>query len=179
MKHVKRMTALTLVVIIMMSVMVLPASAALTDDPYLKPKIQAFPYLYNGVDYPSAVRALQRFLMFMPDYSAADVLISDGLDGGYGNHVEAAVRYFQVLNGIGEAGEDPNNPDGTGEVSTRTWGAIADNLYETDTSEDYARLCNISGARIYYVDTSTSTYNFAYYTSTSPYPSSYVYWKTI
>lgn len=157
-----RRFALLIAVATLATVVAMPASAAV--DSTTKSKIQSFPYLYNGVDYPSAVRALQKFLIHC-NVATQDIK-GDGLDGGFGNHVEAAVRIYQVTRGIGEPGEDPNNPNGTGEVSTRTWGAIADDLFdaENDGSPIVMRIANDSDAtRIYRADVSSSGYHFAYY----------------
>lgn len=172
MKLLKRTIMLVLVVAMLVSAMAITASAATSVT--MKSKIQSFPYLYHGIDYPSAVRMLQRFLICM-DYSQHDVLAKDGLDGGFGPNVEAAVRYFQVSNGI-------RLPNGTGEVASQTWGAIADNLFEQDVVDEaepgrHVRLKDISGDWVYYVNAASSQYNFAYYKSSTY--RDFVYWRWI
>ena len=172
MKLFKRTIMLFSVIAVLVSAMTITASAATSVT--MKAKIQSFPYLYHGVSYPSAVRALQRFLICM-DYSQHDTLTKDGLDGGFGPNVEAAVRYFQVSNGI-------RLPNGTGEVASQTWGAIADNLFGqevVDEAEDgtHVRLKNVSGDRVYYANTANSQYHFAYYQSNTY--RDFVYWKWI
>ncbi len=111
------------------------------------------------------------------DYSQHDTLAKDGLDGGFGPNVEDAVRYFQVSNGI-------RLPNGTGEVASTTWGAIADNLFEQDVVDEaeagrHVRLKDISGDWVYYVQTTSTNgkYNFAYYKSNTG--RDFVYWKWI
>ena len=94
MKLFKRTIMLFSVIAVLVSAMTITASAATSVT--MKAKIQSFPYLYHGVSYPSAVRALQRFLICM-DYSQHDTLTKDGLDGGFGPNVEAAVRYFLTV----------------------------------------------------------------------------------
>ena len=81
MKLFKRTIMLFSVIAMLVSAMTITASAATSVT--MKAKIQSFPYLYHGVSYPSAVRALQRFLICM-DYSQHDTLTKDGLDGGFG-----------------------------------------------------------------------------------------------
>lgn len=163
-----------LVLVVAMLVSTMPISAAAVKSATMKTKIQSFPYLYHGVDNPSAVRMLQRFLICM-DYSQHDTLAKDGLDGGFGPNVEAAVRYFQVSNGI-------RLPNGTGEVASTTWGAIADNLTEQEVVDEYesgsfVRLEDASHDWVYYVNTTSSTYHFAYYQSSTG--RDFVYWKWI
>ena len=157
MKKMKRMLVVMVVCCMIISMFCFPVSAAVT--PTLRSKISNnFPYLYHGVDNRPAVKALQRFLMNMPDYENRDTLIADGLDGGFGPNVEDAVRYFQSTNGISP----------TGEVYTQTWGAIADNLGTVGESESnsYFTLYNTHSAQIYFVVRSGSTYDFYYYTGT-------------
>lgn len=172
MKSLKRVLSFALLLVLMVSTLVIPVSAATSQT--MKTKIQSFPYLYHGVYNPSAVRMLQRFLICM-DYTGHSILVKDGLDGGFGPNVEAAVRYFQVSNGI-------RLPNGTGEVASQTWGAIADNLFEQDVVDEaesgrHVRLKDISGDWVYYVNAASSQYNFAYYQSNTY--RDFVYWKWI
>lgn len=172
MKLLKRSIMLALVAAMLVCAMTITASAV--TSPTMKTKIQSLPYLYHGINYPSAVRMLQRFLICM-DYSQHDILVKDGLDGGFGPNVEAAVRYFQVSNGI-------RLPNGTGEVASQTWGAIADNLFEQSVVDEaepgyHVRLKDISGDWVYYVNASGSQYHFAYYQSNTY--RDFVYWKLI
>ncbi len=150
MKLVKRTTTLVLIVALLVTIFAIPASAV--NNATLRSKMTKLPYLYHGVVNGEAVRALQRFLIKDPDNTYGSNLYRDGLDGGFGPTVEAAVRQFQVNNGI----YGPNG-NGTGEVYTTTWGVIADKLTESGSW-----LRNSSRDNIYYY-TIGSQYNFSYY----------------
>lgn len=150
MRNVKRIMAMAMV-ICMLLVFALPASAV--SDAKLRDKMTKLPYLYHGVSNPSAVKALQRFLICDPDNRYSSKLYNDGMDGGFGPTVEEAVRQFQINNGI----PGPNG-NGTGEVYQTTWGIIADKL-----SGSSGWLRNSSLELIYYVSISGNIYQFSYY----------------
>ena len=149
-------------IITLTATVALPASAAV--DATTRSKMQSFPHLYNGVDDRDSVRALQKFLINCN--VATDEIKQDGLDGGFGDHVEAAVRLYQVSRGIGEPGEDPNHPDGTGEVASITWGAIADDLFIRNGTQalKILHIANDDDAlKIYRASINSSQYSFYYY----------------
>lgn len=148
MKTVKRTVPLVLVVIMLMSVMVLPASAASAS---MNSKISCFPYLYHGVSNIHGVRALQKFLLTDAYNTYQAAITKDGLDGGFGPNVENAVRDYQVRRGI-----YGSNNNGTGEVYTQTWTAIANDLYES------AGIITRAGVNVYQVEKSGQTYSFKY-----------------
>lgn len=146
MKTVKKVSALVLTVMLLMSIMALPASAA-SDS--MTSKISCFPYLYHGVVNSNGVRALQKFLFTDTNNAYYTAVYNDGLDGGFGPNVENAVRNYQIRHGI----YGPNN-NGTGEVYTQTWTAIANDLSES------SNIMTRGGTSVYRVDKNGSTYSF-------------------
>lgn len=146
MKTVKRASALVLAVMLVMSIMALPASAVSTS---MISKISCFPYLYHGVVNSNGVRALQKFLFTDTNNAYHTAVYGDGLDGGFGPNVENAVRNYQIRHGI----YGPNN-NGTGEVYTQTWTAIANDLYES------SNIMTRGGISVYKVEKNGSTYEF-------------------
>ena len=148
MKLVNKLTALMLAIIVLVSFVALPAYAASTS---MLAKISCFPYLYHGVENSNGVKALQRFLLSDTNNEFHSEIRADGMDGGFGPHVEDAVRNFQVRHGI----YGPNG-NGTGEVYNQTWTAIANELSENNN------IITKNGARIYLVSKSNSTYSFYY-----------------
>ena len=143
MKTVKKVSALVLTVMLLMSIMALPASAASAS---MTSKISCFPYLYHGV---YGVQALQKFLLTDTNNAYHTAIYGDGLDGGFGPNVENAVRNYQIRHGI----YGPNN-NGTGEVYTQTWTAIANDLYES------SNIMTRGGTYVYKVVKNGSTYSF-------------------
>lgn len=155
MKLVKRTTMLILIVAILLTIFVIPASAVSTST--LRSKMTQLPYLYHGVTNKEAVRALQRFLTCDTSAMYPSALYDDGLDGGFGPTVERAVREFQKAHGV----MGPNG-DGTGEVASTTWGLIADSL-----SGSSGWLKDENYNQIYRVRISGSTYSFYYFNPTT------------
>lgn len=152
MKTVKKVSALVLTVMLLMSIMALPASAAVSNTVKSKMTSDSFPYLYSGVTDKAAVRALQKFLMTDSLNAGIKDIRSDGLDGGYGTHCITAVRDFQVRHGIpGPYGK------GTGEVKNLTWGAIADVLTPSGS------IMRNSGTDVYKYIVSGNRYYFYYF----------------
>ena len=116
MKALKRMLALVLVVIMVMSTLTIPASAASIGTMNWKGAIAGFPQLYNGSTQNGYIKMLQRFLLLYP-YTYSTIVNGGGVDGGFGNKTQAAVETFQK-NELGA-----NEADGY--VGTKTWTAIA------------------------------------------------------
>lgn len=146
MKTVKKVSALVLTVMLLMSIMALPASAASAS---MTSKISCFPYLYHGVVNSYGVQALQKFLLTDTNNAYHTAIYGDGLDGGFGPNVENAVRNYQIRHGI----YGPNN-NGTGEVYTQTWTALANDLYES------SNIMTRGGTYVYKVVKNGSTYSF-------------------
>lgn len=152
MKFLKKTMLMALVITMLASIMVLPASAAVTSTVKSKMTSDDFPYLYLGVSDKEAVRALQKFLMTDTDNAHIKDILADGLDGGYGSHCMAAVRDFQINHGI----PGPNG-NGTGEVKNQTWGAIAEVLTQSGT------VMRNSGVDVYKYSITSGKYYFYYY----------------
>lgn len=152
MKFFKKTLLMVMVVAMLASIMVLPASAAVTSTVRTKMTSDDFPYLYLSVSDKAAVKALQKFLMTDAYNASIKDILADGLDGGYGAHCMAAVRDFQVRHGI----YGPNG-NGTGEVKNQTWGAIADVLTQSGT------VMRNSGTDVYKYSIISGKYYFYYY----------------
>lgn len=146
MKRTKRIVGLCVCMMLLVSLMVLPASAASGS---MKAKIDSFPYLYHGVVNKDGVKALQKFLLTDQNNAYHTAIYGDGLDGGFGPNVESAVRNYQIRHGI----YGPNN-NGTGEVYTQTWTAIANDLSES------SNIMTRGGISVYKVEKNGSTYSF-------------------
>lgn len=124
MKTTKRAISLVLAIMIVMTVVALPASAATISGINWSNQFQSFPELYNGSTQNGYIKMLQRFLLVYPvTYSSIYNASSSygGVDGGFGNRTQAAVELFQTYTlGSGEA---------DGYVGPKTWGAIRTRLY--------------------------------------------------
>lgn len=155
----KKITAILVSIALLGTLMVFPVSA--TSSLMLN-KIGRFPYLYHGVRNGDGVRALQKFLLTDVLNAHFSDIDQDGLDGGFGPHLEGAVRDFQVRYGIYGA-----NGNGTGEVYTQTWTAIANIL---EDSNPFIETPN--GIQIYKAVQSGLTY--FYYNNSK----SYVSWSS-
>lgn len=123
MGYLKRSISIALVIILMMSVTVIPASAVTIQDIdwywHFTDKESGFPELYNGSGESGYIKLVQRFLFVCPNthYTIYNANSSyQGIDGGFGNDTEAAVELFQKL----VLGED----EADGYVGPQTWGAI-------------------------------------------------------
>ena len=149
MKLAKRTLALVLAIALAVAVMVVPASAASSS---MLARIDKFPYLYHGVSNSHGVKALQRFLLQDTNNAYRGDLLGDGMDGGFGPHVENAVRNYQIRHGI----YGPNN-NGTGEGYTQTWTAIANDVRES------SGIITKNYVSVYKVTTSGKTYSFYYF----------------
>lgn len=146
MKSFKRAFSFVLLLVMMVSAFAVPAFAASSS---MLNKISSFPYLYHGVVNSNGVRALQKFLLTDTDNAYYTAIYHDGLDGGFGPNVENAVRNYQIRHGI-----YGSNNNGTGEVYTQTWTAIANDLYES------SNIMTRSGTSVYKVDKNGLTYSF-------------------
>lgn len=150
MKLAKRTLALVLAVMMVAAVMVVPASAASSST---NSKISCFPYLYHGVVNSDGVKALQKFLLTDTNNANYTAIYNDGLDGGFGPNLESAVRSYQVRHGI--YGSSNN---GTGEVYTQTWTAIANDVNVTESGG----IIKSNDVNVYKVVKSGSIYSFYY-----------------
>lgn len=95
MKRTKRLLAIFLSVIMVASVMIIPASAATIATVNWAGAIAGFPELYNGSPQSGYIKFLQRFLMMYNDTTRDYIINSGGVDGGFGNGTADAVEVFQ------------------------------------------------------------------------------------
>lgn len=118
MNRFKRIFALMLVLTMMVSVMVVPASAALGSR--WSTEFATFPVLKrsNSGSYPGYTKALQRFLMCYNDNFRNVLAQNGGIDGKYGSNTEDVVTAYQIAEGI----------TNDGFVGPGTWRQIASNL---------------------------------------------------
>ena len=119
MKLLRRVLSIMLVVVMMMSIMAISASAATVKSINWYTTFIDFPQLYNGSTQSYFIKLLQRFLYVCPQtYSTIYNANSSyhGIDGGFGADTTTAVKLFQrLVLGASEA---------DGYVGEKTWGAI-------------------------------------------------------
>lgn len=92
MKTRKRMYALTLAIVLVMSIMAIPVSAAARTSEFA-----AFLTISanNGSANPGYTRALQRFLMCIDSTNKDAIMNSGGTDGKFGNTTTKLTKNFQ------------------------------------------------------------------------------------
>lgn len=150
MKAMKKTIVFVLVVVMMMSVMSLPASATLVEPYYSH--VSGFVELYNGSTANAYIRALQAFLYHYP-YTQTTIINGGGIDGGYGNATENAVKIYQ------EKKWPYDSTQWDGRVGTKTWTKIAGDLKVGENTGEYAYLCYNSG-KVMYVDLRAEGYTY-------------------
>lgn len=123
MNVLRRSLSLVLAFVLVLSIMVVSASAATVSSVNWYEVFRSFPELYNGSTMSGYIKMLQRFLLVYPvTYSSIYNANSSygGVDGGFGDRTLAAVKLFQrTVLGIGQ--DD-------GYVGPKTWGAIYSKL---------------------------------------------------
>lgn len=159
MKVFKRIMMLTLVLAMLASVMVIPASALNWESQFTQFQLcsrTATPYNSNYV------RALQRFLQA---FRHTSYMITDngGVDGSFGAGTESAVKTYQFY----AFGGDNNEIDGV--VGMGTWEKIADDL-DGPTSGDPIVLTHYNSYQsvdyeVITIDRSTSVNKYKYHTT--------------
>ncbi len=149
MKTSKRIIAAVLMVMMLASVMVLPAAAA--DVDWCK-RISTFKEISKstGGSAPGYTIPLQNFLSEYRDDYCSILAQAGGIDGNFGQATEKCVRDYQDQRGL--------KVDGF--VGSKTWYAIGENL------ED--EFCNVNikfkVGNTYIINSSlTSPYKFYYY----------------
>lgn len=149
MKLAKRMLALAVAVMLVMAVLVVPASATLPPPFYSH--VCGFVELYNGSTANGYVRAIQAFLYHYP-YTQTTIINGGGIDGGYGNATESAVKIYQQK-------KWPNTPsEWDGRVGTKTWTKVAGDLIKKNVgSETYL---NYGNGRVMNVVINGSSYSY-------------------
>lgn len=164
MKTMKKTVMLVLVVVMLLSVMVLPASAV--GDPYYS-HVSGFVELYNGSTANAYIRAAQAFLYHYP-YTQTTIISGDGIDGGYGNATQSAVKIYQ------EKKWPYDSTQWDGRVGPKTWAKIAGDLYLDDYGSHEVYLCYNSG-HVMYVDLRAEGYTY-YSCNTSGVKDRYIEW---
>lgn len=84
MKNVKRFLTLVLVLVLMVSILAMPASAKAVGAPYLNDFSQ-FPGVWQSSQYSVATVAVQKFLMLAGDSLAKKIMPAGGADGYCGS----------------------------------------------------------------------------------------------
>ena len=124
MKTLKRALVSVLAIIMMMSIMTIPASAA------VDPHFYHFPLVTKsmGNGYMSAAVAVQKFLMLYDPICYTEISKNGGTDGYFGpGSANAAIR-FQRQEGLGVDGK----------VGSLTWMKICELLTEVSGIDSYA-----------------------------------------
>lgn len=161
MKYINRFTSILLTVVLLFSIMVLPASAATNADVYWAERISRFRTLNENTknSLPGYTKVLQ---MFMVEYSTIfsdDIYMHGGIDGYFGNAVKRCVVEFQDVEDIVEF-DSNGNPLDPGTCSKNTWYEIGlqlwDESYETNDGGGYIIFGDICRSTL------TSPYVFEY-----------------
>ena len=104
MKRTKRLLAIFLSVIMVASIMIMPASAATISTVNWAGAIAGFPELYNGSSQGGYIKFLQRFLTEYNSVTRNYIIDHGGVDGGYGDWTTDAVKVFQAKTGLANDG---------------------------------------------------------------------------
>lgn len=152
MKHCERLFASILAVVLLVSIMALPASATTnwkSEISNFKPVSEYYANLY-----PKYLWALQRFLFSYPD--TADEMQGSTHDGIWGSRTRAAVLEFQRLMGLGQDAI----------VGTNTWTAVANCLQATSEvwdgqTHNCARIIG-TGTPVFMIKLDCSAYYYFY-----------------
>lgn len=159
MANVKRFFALTLVLVSLVSTMALPAFAEANTT--WQNAFADFPVLYQGHSSKGYIKLLQRFLYCYSDDTKAALTKGGGVgvDGGFGQKTEEAVKIFQT---DFLYTSDPLDVDGR--PGENTWRKIAQQL--DDSMSGLFRVRNKNDFLYYNVmaytgaTASTSMYNY-------------------
>lgn len=144
MKLAKRTLALVLVVMMVATVMVMPASAAGSDwEGYFRSFRQTSQYNYIS-GYASAVQSILLGFTYTDDY----IRDYGGVDGMFGSKTADAVWAFQDKHGLGADGI----------VGPNTWGKMA-----CEMSESTGRILKAGTRKAIKIVYEQSLYKFHYY----------------
>ncbi|MBQ8807576.1 MAG: hypothetical protein IJZ68_14275 [Bacteroidaceae bacterium] len=151
----KRVLSLVLIVVLMVSMLAIPAFAA--SDVWVQ-RFQQFPTITTGTTNYGYVKALQTFLLAASDKTAALIREGGGVDGGYGAKTKDAVKLFQME----VFPNDSSQWDGA--TGSKTWGRIAAWLEVIQYSS--TQFTFISFAQdVYRVTVNNGVYTYAYNSS--------------
>ena len=136
MKTRKRMYALTLAIVLVMSIMAIPVSAAARTSEFA-----AFLTISanNGSANPGYTRALQRFLMCIDSTNKDAIMNSGGTDGKFGNTTAKLTKNFQKKSGLSQDGI----------VGRSTWTAMENSLSVTVADSSGTTWYNSNGNVIF------------------------------
>lgn len=129
MRYMKRTLILALVVVMLTSVLVIPAAAL--EPTWNQYFYDNFPEQRVGYYHYGYTYALQRFLYVYDTTTQSDIISSGGIDGMYGTGTKNAVVTFQeqfASNNPGVSIVIPASEEG--KVGQNTWKAIAYMMYE-------------------------------------------------
>lgn len=157
MKFLKKASMLAMTVIMLVSVLTIPASALSSS---WQDAFADFPELYEGHTSSGHIKAIQRFLYCYSNETKAALTKggSIGIDGGFGEKTTEAVRIFQ---------EDFKDLTDDGRPGKNTWRKIA--LLLDDSTANYFKVTNIdtgSTLKVIYhtiVSSSSALYTFDAY----------------
>lgn len=153
MKMAKKTMALALAVMIVMTIMVVPASAASATwvgrfKKFAKTSIDSYQTGYT--------KAVQSILLKYNDATEDLVANSGGVDGLFGSNTKLAVEEFQDDTGIVDS-DDTNY----GKVNDATWGKMAEVLYVPSSGNP--TLFRMNGRTAITAKYSGGVYNFYYH----------------
>lgn len=155
MKLMKRVFAAALAVMMIMAVLIIPASAA---SSIWEDEFAGFPELYEGSSASGYIKMLQRFLYGYSNEAKEEIVDGGGIDGGFGAYTTEAVKHFQ---------DDFTDLQSDGRPGTYTWRKIASVLLDREVN--YLKVVNIDTnakiAVVYYalVGNATRLYTFNEY----------------
>lgn len=153
MNTLKRPIIIVLLLVILMSILAIPASAV--SNPYYT-HIKEFKEIYNGSTLNAYIRAAQRFLLCYGGEARSDIISGGGVDGGYGYYTEAAVTAYQ------KEKWPYNTNEHDGRVGPKTWEKIAIDLEYSPGGSNYEDLC-VNGKKVLYIDTRAEGYGYYNY----------------
>lgn len=153
MKMAKKTMALALAVMMVMTIMVVPASAASATwvgrfKKFAKTSIDSYQTGYT--------KAVQSILLKYNDATEDLVANSGGVDGLFGSNTKLAVEEFQDDTGIVDS-DDTNY----GKVNDTTWGKMAEVLYVPSSGNP--TLFRMNGRTAITAKYSGGVYNFYYH----------------
>lgn len=133
MKTTKRIMSLMLVLVMMLSMMALPVSAA--NDP----NFANFPGVWGSTQYSVATVAVQKFLMLYGDSLAKKLMPSGGADGICGGKTVECIQTFHTREGLYD-----EDDDAYGTIDQASWIRIGQKLEDTEITP------SSSGTRYWY-----------------------------
>ena len=148
MKHVKGTLSLALAVMMVMAVLVIPASAASSE---WVGRFQKFAPTKRTSYQTGYAKAVQSILLGYDDVTRYYVGNFGGVDGLFGSHTEEAVKHFQSDKGL----------DVDSSVGPATWGKMAE-VMGTQTSGSVTYFW-MGGRNAITAEYSGGVYNFSYH----------------